>query len=74
MAKVSVGVAFSGALGWSMTIQIRFTSQASWFITIFNEVRTITCVAGSKFIGFCHSDLHECCECHGLNHDYAILL
>ena len=35
-----------------MTIEIRFTSKASCFITIFNELRTITCMAGCKFIRF----------------------
>ena len=52
VAMVSVGMAFPGAFGWCMIIKIRFISKASCFITIFNEVRTISCMAGSKFIGF----------------------
>ena len=52
MAKVLVEVVFPGAFGWCMAIEIMIISVASCFITIFNEMRTITCVAGSKFIGF----------------------
>ena len=40
-----------------MIIEAGFTSEASCFITIFNEVRTIACVAGSGAIRFVHFGL-----------------
>ena len=35
-----------------MIIKARSISKPSYLITIFNEVRTIICVAGSRFIKF----------------------
>ena len=35
-----------------MTIEVRFTSKAGCFVTTFNEVRTNTCMAGSRVIRF----------------------
>ena len=47
---VPVGMAFPGTFGWCVIIIIRLTPVASCFIMVFDEVRTITSVAGSEFI------------------------
>ena len=52
MSKVSIGMAFLGAFRWCVTDNIRFTSKSSCFITVFDEVMTVTGMASSKFTGF----------------------
>ena len=48
VAKLFIGMVFSRSFRWCMVIEIRFTSKAHYFIAVFNEMRTITYMAGSN--------------------------